>query len=236
MSVVNNGKICGIDCNVYIQQESFFGVKAWGGKALIKCNYENTIEISAEIHKYFEIPLKAKVNCSKHFGICVLTSVSIDPIANIITVRFVGEGELLNMADQQETDYTGCYEEVAESLKRGQHIVVSVCFIDHPLLDKDTIYAYVANDQLPYKGLMADYNNKTCRPIQKTEKRVLGIVDMAKALAEREYKLDGYGDWRSKSHKEWFTSCVFSSCGKICNDKYTFGLPEWMTETVEVIK
>ena len=122
-----------------------------------------------------------------------------------------------------KTDYTGCNKEIAESLKRGEHIEC----ITKTSRVKETIIAYLSRSNKPYvssAGIFLSY----AEPIT-TETYVIDAVAMMKGLIERGYTVDKHGWWFTEVSV--LRSNAWSYCGKLPSSALTW--EDWMLEERE---
>jgi len=117
-----------------------------------------------------------------------------------------------------ETSYEGCHPEIAESLKRGEHIEC----ITKTSRVKETIIAYLSRSNKPYvssAGIFLSY----AEPIT-TETYVIDAVSMMQGLVDRGYTYVSEGQWSTDGGYEHFEPEWWGDCGKVkrCS------MPDWM--------
>ena len=128
-----------------------------------------------------------------------------------------------------KTDYTNCNQDIADSLKRGEHIR---CYIieDTKAERKRTIIAYL-NGCYVDGNLNKIQSNKCSVRLVATETYIIDAVSMMKGLAKRRYKVDTLGYW-SDGVGNSLAPIMWFRCGKTTCAKYTW--EDWMLEEREV--
>ena len=124
-----------------------------------------------------------------------------------------------------KTSYLGCNKEIAESLKRGQHIKC-ICGGSVPA----KVIAYVEGSSYPYRTTGSCCSYSIAEPI-KTETYVIDAVSMMKGLVKRGYKVTDDGNWKKNNHVDFITE-KWRFCGFLLPSGYAF--EDWMLEEREV--
>ena len=126
-----------------------------------------------------------------------------------------------------KTDYTNCHPEIAESLKRGEHIRCKAAGRDD---DRAVVLvtAYLGKERL-YLSDKGEFWH-TLEPI-KTETYVIDAVSMMKGLVERRYNVLDDGTWVKLNYMS-----VTTDIWQHCDYRQPYNVPydSWMLEKREI--
>jgi len=129
-----------------------------------------------------------------------------------------------------ETDYTGCHPEVAESLKRGEHVVCHVVLNGDSSSRKVKVIAF-SNGEYVTDNIHAYPCTEYSIKLVETETRVIKHVPMMQGLIDRGYVAYSEGFCIDKDDLIFYCK-QFKYCGKIPTDTFTW--EPWMIEEVEI--